>query len=68
MNRIPVWIDTDTGVDDATALLVAEHLKELEIVGVSAVAGNTTLDNAFRNARDVLSLAGREDVKVYAGR
>ena len=67
MNRIPVWIDTDTGVDDATALLVAEHLKELEIVGVSAVAGNTTLDNAFRNARDVLSLAGREDVKVYAG-
>ena len=67
MNRIPVWIDTDTGVDDAVALLVAASLKELEIVGVSAVAGNTTLENAFRNARDVLSLAGREDVKVYPG-
>ena len=67
MNRIPVWIDTDTGVDDATALLVATKLEELEIVGVSAVAGNTTLENAFRNARDVLSLAGREDVKVYPG-
>ena len=67
MNKIPVWIDTDTGVDDAVALITAVSLKELDIVGVSAVAGNTTLDNAFRNARDVLSLASREDIKVYKG-
>ena len=67
MNKIPVWIDTDTGVDDAVALIIAVSLKELDIVGVSAVAGNTTLDNAFRNARDVLSLASREDIKVYKG-
>ena len=67
MNRIPVWIDTDTGVDDATALLVATKLEELEIVGVSAVAGNTSLENAFRNARDVLSLVGRKDIRVYPG-
>ena len=67
MNKIPVWIDTDTGVDDAVALVTATSLKQLEIVGVSAVAGNTTLDNAFRNARNVLSLAGREDIKVYRG-
>ena len=67
MNKIPVWIDTDTGVDDAVALLCACQLEELEIVGVSAVSGNTSLENAFRNARDVLSLAGREDIRVYAG-
>ncbi|MBQ6334147.1 MAG: nucleoside hydrolase [Erysipelotrichaceae bacterium] len=67
MKKIPVWIDTDTGVDDAVALVLASKLEELDIVGVSAVAGNTSLENAFRNARDVLSLVGREDVKVYAG-
>ena len=64
MKKIPIWIDTDTGVDDSLALLCACRIEEFDMAGVSAVAGNTTLDNAFRNARDVLSLAGREDVKV----
>lgn len=63
----PIWIDTDTGVDDSVAIITACHLEELEIVGVSAVAGNTTLDNAFENARNVLSLVGREDINVYKG-
>lgn len=67
MSKIPVWIDTDTGVDDAVALITAMFLKQLDILGVSAVAGNTTLENAFRNARDVLALAEREDIKVYKG-
>ncbi|MBQ6559411.1 MAG: nucleoside hydrolase [Erysipelotrichaceae bacterium] len=67
MNKIPVWIDTDTGVDDAVALVTASMLEEIEIVGVSAVAGNTSLENAFRNARDVLSLVGRKDVRVFPG-
>ncbi len=67
MKKIPVWIDTDTGVDDAVALVTACHMEELEIAGVSAVAGNTSLENAFRNARDVLALVGRKDIKVYAG-
>ena len=67
MKKIPVWIDTDTGVDDSVALLTACRLEELEIVGVSAVAGNTSHENAFRNARDVLALAGRKDIRVYPG-
>ena len=67
MKKIPVWIDTDCGVDDAAALLVGCQLPELEICGVSAVAGNTTLANAFRNARNVLNLAKRSDIKVYKG-
>ena len=67
MSRIKIWIDTDTGVDDAVALITAVSLDQLDIVGVSAVAGNTTADNAFNNARDVLSFASREDIKVYKG-
>ena len=67
MSKIPVWIDTDTGVDDAVAIITANSLEQLDIVGVSAVAGNTTVENAFNNSRNVLSLAGREDVKVYKG-
>ena len=49
MNKKPVWIDTDTGVDDAVALVLASTLKQIELVGASAVAGNTSLQNAFRN-------------------
>ena len=67
MNKKPVWIDTDTGVDDAVALVLASTLKQIELVGASAVAGNTSLQNAFRNCRNVLSLVGREDVKVFPG-
>ena len=44
MAKIPVWIDCDTGVDDAVALLVAHRLEALEIVGLSTVAGNVALD------------------------
>ena len=70
MSRIPVWIDTDTGVDDAAALLTAVYLEEeglLEIKGISAVCGNAELEKTFENARDVLYLAGREDIPVFPG-
>lgn len=62
-----IWIDTDTGVDDAVALLTACRIETINIVGVSAVHGNTTLTNTLRNARDVLALADREDIPVYRG-
>ena len=67
MERIPVWIDTDCGVDDALALLCAFRLPELEIVGLSATAGNVTLENTYRNTRDIAALAGRKDIPVYKG-
>ena len=63
----PVWIDTDTGVDDAFALVSAFKLPNIEIVGISACAGNVELDKTFRNARNVTSLCGREDIKIYKG-
>lgn len=67
MNKIPVWIDTDCGVDDSLAILCALKLETLDIVGMSAGVGTTTLANTFRNTRNILKLAGREDIKVYPG-
>ena len=67
---VPVWIDTDTGVDDAAALLTALYLErkgKLKIAGVSAVCGNAGVERTFENARDVLFLGGREDIPVYPG-
>ena len=64
---IPIWIDTGTGVDDAVALLCALKLDKLAIRGISAVAGNVEHAKTFKNCRNVLAYAGREDIKVYPG-
>lgn len=63
-----IWIDCDTGTDDAIALFTALYYQnELEIVGVSAVAGNAPLSSTFPNTRNVLALAERSDIPVYKG-
>ena len=63
----PILIDCDPGHDDAIAILLALASQEVELRGITTVAGNTTLDNATRNALKVLELAGRTDVPVAAG-
>ncbi|RTL16884.1 MAG: nucleoside hydrolase [Burkholderiales bacterium] len=67
MNRLPIVIDTDPGQDDAVALLLAAASPELELLGVTTVAGNVPLALTTLNARKVLELAGRVDVPVCAG-
>lgn len=67
MKKIPIWIDADTGVDDSIAILCAIKTPELDIVGMSAVAGNVELVHTFQNTRDIVSFGGREDIKVYKG-
>lgn len=63
-----VLIDTDPGVDDAMALLLAAASPELEIVGVTTVFGNNRdVSLLTRNALAILELAGRSDVPVAAG-
>ena len=63
-----IIIDTDPGLDDAVAILLALAARdELEVMGVVAVAGNLPLAQTERNARRVCELAGRRDVPVYAG-
>jgi inosine-uridine nucleoside N-ribohydrolase len=64
---IPVLIDCDPGQDDAIALLLALASPELDVRGVTTVAGNQTLDKTPTNALRVLELAGREDIPVAAG-
>ena len=64
---IPVIIDCDPGHDDAIALLLALASPELEVLGVTTVHGNQTVDKTTANALRVLDLAGRADVPVAAG-
>ena len=62
-----IIIDTDPGQDDAVAILLALASPELDVVGVTAVAGNVPLHLTEKNARKICELAGRPDIKVYAG-
>ena len=64
---IPVLIDCDPGQDDALALLLALASPELHVLGVTAVAGNQTVDKTTANALRVLELAGRTDIDVATG-
>lgn len=64
---IPIWLDVDTGIDDALALLLACASPEVELVGVSCVAGNVPLKDVVANTLAVLAAAGRTDVPVHAG-
>jgi inosine-uridine nucleoside N-ribohydrolase len=65
--RIPVILDCDPGHDDAIALLLALASPELEVLGVTTVYGNQTLEKTTANALRVLDLVDRHDVLVAAG-
>ncbi|HEX7581774.1 MAG TPA: nucleoside hydrolase, partial [Gaiellaceae bacterium] len=63
----PIVIDCDPGHDDAIAILLALSSPEVEVRGITTVAGNQTLEKTTRNALKVLELAGRTDIPVAAG-
>ena len=63
----PIILDCDPGHDDAIALLLALASPELDLLGVTTVHGNQTLEKTTANALRVLDLAGRTDVSVAAG-
>lgn len=65
--RRKIIIDTDPGQDDAFAILLALASPELEVLGLTAVAGNVPLALTERNARIICELAGRPDMRVFAG-
>jgi inosine-uridine nucleoside N-ribohydrolase len=67
MSATPIVLDCDPGHDDAIALLLALASPEVDLLGVTTVAGNQTLDKTTRNALRVLELAGRPEVPVAAG-
>jgi inosine-uridine nucleoside N-ribohydrolase len=63
----PILLDCDPGHDDAIAILLALASPEVELLGVTTVAGNQTLQKTTDNALRVLELAGRGDVSVAMG-
>ena len=63
-----IIIDTDPGQDDAVAILMAlASPEEIEVLGITAVAGNVPLALTEKNARIVCELAGKPETKVFAG-
>ena len=68
MSRRKIIIDTDPGQDDAVAILLAlASPEELEVLGITCVAGNVPLPLTTRNARIICELAGKPETRVFAG-
>jgi uridine nucleosidase len=64
---IPLWLDCDTGHDDAFAILLAAHSPKCKLLGVSTTFGNAELVKTTYNTRAILKAIGRDDIPVYAG-
>jgi inosine-uridine nucleoside N-ribohydrolase len=62
-----IIIDTDPGHDDAMALMLACKSPGLEILAVTTVAGNSTIENTTRNAQFILGQIGANNVPVFSG-
>jgi inosine-uridine nucleoside N-ribohydrolase len=67
MTATRIVLDCDPGHDDAIALLLALASPEVELLGVTTVCGNQTLDKTTANALRLLEFVGRTDVPVHAG-
>jgi purine nucleosidase len=65
--RLPLILDVDTGIDDMVALLIAATAPELNLRGVTCVAGNVEIHHVARNTGKLLQMLGRADVPVSIG-
>src|SRR5919106_3001655 len=63
----PLVMDVDTGIDDMIALLIAATSPELNLRGVTCVAGNVEIHHVARNTGKLLRMLGRGDVPVSIG-
>jgi inosine-uridine nucleoside N-ribohydrolase len=66
-NGIPVILDCDPGHDDMVAIMLAAADPRVDLLAITTVAGNGTLERTTHNARAVCSLAGIRDVPIAAG-
>lgn len=66
MDKRKIILDCDPGHDDAVAIMLAGKNEKLDVLGITVVAGNQTLDNTTRNALNVVQCLGL-DIPVYAG-
>ncbi|MEM2896943.1 MAG: nucleoside hydrolase [Candidatus Bathyarchaeia archaeon] len=60
-------IDTDCGIDDAIAIMMALSRKDYEILGITTVSGNVDVDKVTRNVLRLLSYLGRKEIPVFKG-
>jgi len=68
MKKRSIILDCDPGQDDAVAILLAlSSTEDFDVLGITAVAGNVPLPLTESNARRICELAGRPDIKVFAG-
>lgn len=65
--RRKILIDTDPGIDDALAILMALGAESLEVVGLTTVFGNHEVEVTTRNALNILEWVGRRDIPVAQG-
>ncbi|MCD6443026.1 MAG: nucleoside hydrolase [Thermotogae bacterium] len=65
--REKIILDCDPGHDDAVAIILAVADEKLELLGITTVVGNTSLENATNNALRILNLVGVKDLEVYPG-
>ena len=62
-----IFIDTDCGIDDAVAIMIALSSPEVDVTGISCLSGNTGVENVVSNVCGLLSFFCRTDIPVYRG-
>lgn len=67
MAKRKMIIDCDAGIDDAQAILIALSAPDVEVVAITCVAGNATIENVCVNVLKVLELCDRRDIPVFKG-
>ena len=67
MIKKKIILDCDPGHDDAVAIMLAAASKHIEILGITCVGGNATLENTKLNALKICSLIGKSNINIYAG-
>ncbi|GFP97068.1 uridine nucleosidase 1 [Phtheirospermum japonicum] len=65
--REKIIIDTDPGIDDSMAIIMAFQSPDLDILGLTTIFGNVTTEDATRNALILCEIAGRSDIPVAEG-
>jgi inosine-uridine nucleoside N-ribohydrolase len=66
-NPLKLVIDTDPGIDDCHAIMMALSYPNIEIVGITIVTGNTSVENGVRNIHYLLHAFNRKDIPVFRG-
>ena len=62
-----IILDCDPGHDDAVAIMLAVASDEIDLIGITCVGGNATLENTKLNTLKICSLLNRQDISIYAG-